>query len=296
VFLKVNKYSFLIFAIVLFVTAAFFENGLLKKHPEKYLIEEFREELCKNEKELANNLEKIADEVMSENFEGNIQNFQEGKKRPLEEKEFGFLVYDRIVSFYEDEDDLGVSEGLISLPNGHYLIKKLVHDSTHIYGLHLIKYNYSYENNYLGNSYNETYDLPDAFRIIRGNEDDLYPVYSKSGSYLFSVEPAGDYLCTTKQLYFPGLLYFLGILILLLFFRRSFIESEAPFFLKLASLAIALFLVYWLHLIFQIPKVFFHLDFFRTSMLDFYSFRFKSNSYTREDTVTIYLLFHHAIK
>ncbi len=274
-FLKINKYSFLIFAIVLFATAAFFENGLLKKHPEKYLIEEFREELHKNERELSVYLDRIADLVTAEDFEGNIKDSGEGTKRSRKEKGFGFLVYvngnlqywsDRVVSFYENEDDIVVSEGLIRLPNGYYLIKKLVSDSTHIYGLHLIKYNYSYENKYLLNSFNETYDLPHGFRIIEGSEDDLYPVSGVNGNYLFSVEPAGDYFCTTRQLYFPGFLYFIGLLTLLLFFRRSFMESEAPFFLKLASLAIALFIVYWLHLIFKIPKVFFHLDFFSPSV------------------------------
>ncbi len=274
-FLKINKYSFLVLAIVLFAIAAFFENGLLKKHPEKYLIEEFRNDLNKNEERLSDYLQKIAGIVTANDFEGNIKNCLEGKKRSVNEKGFGFLVYekgklkywsDRVVSFYENEDDLETGEGLIILPNGYYLIKKLVHDSTNIYGLHLVKYDYSYENKYLINSFNETYDLPHEFRIVVGSEDDLYPVYSTDGNYLFSVEPEGDYLCTTKQLYFPGFLYFIGLLVLLLFFRRSFMESDSPFSLKLASLAIALFLVYWLHLIFQIPKVFFHLDFFSPSV------------------------------
>jgi signal transduction histidine kinase len=248
---------------------------LLKKHPEKYLIEEFRNDLNKNEERLSDYLQKIAGIVTANDFEGNIKNCLEGKKRSVNEKGFGFLVYekgklkywsDRVVSFYENEDDLETGEGLIILPNGYYLIKKLVHDSTNIYGLHLVKYDYSYENKYLINSFNETYDLPHEFRIVVGSEDDLYPVYSTDGNYLFSVEPEGDYLCTTKQLYFPGFLYFIGLLVLLLFFRRSFMESDSPFSLKLASLAIALFLVYWLHLIFQIPKVFFHLDFFSPSV------------------------------
>lgn len=274
-FLKVNKYSFLILALVLFATAAFFENGLLKKHPEKLLIEEFRDELHKNEKELSGYLQEITDVITSDDFEGNINESLDDIKGSLKEKGFGFLVYkngkleywsDRVVSFYENEADLGAGEGLILLPNGYYIIKRQSRDSTNVYGLHLIKYNYSYENKYLLNSFNETYDLPDEFRVIAGKEDDSFPVCSENGSYLFSLEPEGDYLCTTRQLYFPGFLYFIGLLILLIFFRRSFMEYEAPFFMKLASLAIALFLVYWLHLIFQIPKVFFHLDFFSPSV------------------------------
>ncbi len=273
--MKINKYNFLIFSVILFTIAAFFENGLLKKHPEKYLIQEFRNEIHNKEKELSEYLKKIASEIEENDFEGNFEQCLEGEKSTLEDKGFGFLIYgngklqywsDRAVSFYESEEALGFEEGLIVLPNGYYLIKKIVSDTINIYGLHLIKYNYSYENKYLENTFSHTYNLPDAFRIIKGTPDDLYPVHSNNGTYLFSVEPHGNYLCTTRQLYFPGFIYFIGLLILLIYFRRSFIESEAPFFLKLFFLGIALFLVYWLHLIFHIPKVFFHLDFFSPSV------------------------------
>ena len=272
-FLKINKYSFLIIAIILFVAAAFFENGLLKKHPEKYLIEEFREKLHKNEKALSDYVKKVAGLVTADDFDGDIQKCRESKKKFRRGKGFSCLVYingklkywsDRVVSFYENDFDAG--EGVIRLPNGFFLVKRLEVDSINIYGLHLIKNNYTYENKYLLNSYSNTYSLPGEFKLEEGSEDDLYPIYSIGGDYLFSVYPGGEYLCTTGQLYFPGFIYFVGLLILLFFFRRTFTESDASFLFKLFSLAIALFLVYWLHLIFQIPKVFFHLKFFSPSV------------------------------
>jgi hypothetical protein len=52
------------------------------------------------------------------------------------------------------------------------------------------------------------------------------------------------------------------LVVLLFYFRKEFVETKSPFFIKIFFLATALFMVYWLHIIFQIPKVFYHLDFF----------------------------------
>ena len=129
-------------------------------------------------------------------------------------------------------------------------------------GLLLIKNSYQYENKYLKNSYFKNYKIPDEFELLDSKLDGAFPIVNLAGDFLFSMIPGGQYLCTTKQLYLPGIIYFFGLLILLFYFRREFVESGATFFLKLFSLGTALFIVYWLHLIFQIPKVFFHLRFF----------------------------------
>jgi len=274
--LKLNKYSYLIFAVCFFVIAAIIENGLLKKHPETYLINEFREQIHENEKELVDYLTYIASIVRSDNFEDNFHEYVNEDISWLKEKDFGILVYksgdlhywsDRSISFYQDQDSLLLrEEGVLQMPNGYYLIRGIIQNGYHIYGLHLIKYSYSYENKYLRNVFSREYDLPSEFKVVDSESEDTYPVYSINGDYLFSVQPVGRYLCTTKQLYLPGFIYFIGLLLLLICFREWFIESEAHHLLKLFFLGIALFIIYWLHLIFKIPKVFFHLDFFSPSV------------------------------
>jgi signal transduction histidine kinase len=79
---------------------------------------------------------------------------------------------------------------------------------------------------------------------------------------VFSIKAAGQFLCTQNQLYFPGIIYFLGLIILLFYFRKEFLTTEAGFFLRLFGLAAALFIVFWLHLMFKIPGLLFHLPFF----------------------------------
>jgi signal transduction histidine kinase len=272
---KVNKYTFLIFAISLFVVAAIIENGLLKKHPEIHLVEDFREQLWGYEEKLSDCTDKIVSAMAENDMESGFYNYITTNSQMLRENGFGFLVYqngeliywsNRSISFFDDEEMLPQNEGLVKLTNGHYFAEKRETNDFHIYGFHLIKSSYTYENNYLKKNFFEGYELPDDYLITEGESDDEYAVHSKNGNYLFTLEPRGNFLCTTRQLYFPGIIYFIGLLIFLVYLRREFIESEAPYFIKLFALAISLFLVYWLHLTFHIPRVFYHLDFFSPSV------------------------------
>ncbi len=269
--LKLNKYNYLIAALSFFVIAAIIENSLLKKHPETHLIEHFQEQLNENEKLLSHQLDDITGMITSDDFDGNFIRYLNESNLMLEEKGFGYLIFkdnqlkywsDRSISFYDNNNSLLQNDGFVHLPNGYYLIKKRTKEDYQIYGFHLIKHKYTYENKYLKNTFFRKYDLPDDFQISETRNKNTVPVYNVDGGYLFSIKPVGSYLCTTRQLYLPGVIYFLGLVILLYYFRREMDESQAPFFMKLFSLATALFIVYWLHFIFQIPKVFFQLHFF----------------------------------
>ena len=269
--LKINKYSYLIFALCFFLAAAIIENGLLNKHPENHLIKDFQKKLILHEEEMENHLSEIANMLSSDDFLGAFNQYLNENNLMLEEKGVGFLVYkdsalyawsDRSISFNDSINDYQNTKGLVQLPNGFYLAESIKSGEYEIIGLHLIKYNYRYENKYLKNTFFEDYKLPDDFEVLDGTKEGSFPVVDKAGNALFSILPTGQFLCTTGQLYFPGIIYLLGLLILLFYFRREFVESKATFSLKLLGLATALFIVYWLHLIFKIPKVFFLLKFF----------------------------------
>jgi len=268
---KINKYTYLIFAICLFIAAAIIENGLLKKHPEDHLIKEFEQKLHDHEEILNSRIEEISKELSSETFDNNLYSFQEVNNALYEEYGIGIMIFqsknlvywsNRSFSFFNNTDEINTSNGLVKLKNGFYLIKSRRTNEFDIVGLHLIKRDYERENKYLQNSYFKKYELPDDFELTHEKAESSIPVISKDNEYLFSVIPSGQFLCTTNQLYFPGLLYFFGLLILLYYFRKEFYESKATFILKLFSLATALFLIYWLHILFKIPKVFFQLNFF----------------------------------
>ncbi len=128
--LKLNKYSYLIFAICFFVAAAIIENGLLKKHPENHLIADFQEKLIQHEKEMETHLAEIAKMLPSEDFLGTFNQYLNDNNLMLEDKGVGFLVYqegklvywsDRSISFNDSIADYENTQGLVILPNGYYL-------------------------------------------------------------------------------------------------------------------------------------------------------------------------------
>ena len=269
--LKLNKYIYLATAICFFVIAAIIENNLLWKHPESRLINEFQKELLINEKNVVVQTQKIAAIVSSDDFDENFFDALKQFNYPVEETGMGFLVYhfgelvywsDRTISFYVNLKEFKTTNGLVELQNGYFLANHININQYDIIGMHLIKYNYEHENKYLQNTFNSAYKLPADYMILTKNQEDNYPIVNENGDYLFSIQPRGQFLCTKNQLYFPGMLYFMGLLILLFYFRKEFLESTATFFLKLIVLATALFMVYWLHLIFEIPAVIHYMTFF----------------------------------
>jgi len=276
--LKLSKYSFLFAALSFFVIAAIVENSLLKKHPETHLVKDFQEKLKSNEQQLVSELATVSEKISSDVFQGDLMRVLTENYSSIEESGFGFLIFesgdlkywsDRSISFFDSNNFILQQEGLVQLPNGFYLVRKATAEDYQIYGFHLIKYSYRYENKYLSNRFFREYELPEEYNIVESKRDDAIPVFSIKENYLFSVQPDGNFLCTTKQLHIPGFLYLFGLVLLLYYFRREFVDSGTSFFLRLFGLATALFLVYWFHLIFQVPKVFFHLNFFSPEFFAF---------------------------
>jgi hypothetical protein len=269
--LKLNKYSYLIFAICFFTAAAIIENNLLKQHPEIHLIDDFQDQLVINEEKLATQIEKISEIITNNNFDGSFFEALKNYTTLINESGTGFLVYksgnlvywsDRSVSFYGSLRDFKKREGLLQLPNGYYLASNKIAGDFEIVGLNLIRHNYEHENKYLKNSFFKTYNLPDDYILLDSDQKGAFKVLNYKGKYVFSIKTAGQFLCTQNQLYFPGIIYFLGLIILLYYFRKEFLSTEAAFFLRLFGLAAALFIVFWLHLMFKIPGLLLHLPFF----------------------------------
>lgn len=269
--LKLNKYTYLIFAVCFFTAAAIIENDLLKKHPENHLIQDFQQQLLSQEQRINRQIKDISGVVTDNDFDGSFFEALKNYSTSIDETGAGYLVYqagvlkywsDRSVSFYNTMREFKKTEGFLKLPNGYYLSCHIKTDDFDVFGLQLIKYNYEHENKYLKNSFFKTYKLPHEFKLLDSELAGAFPVIALNGEFMFSVKAAGQYFCTENQLYLPGIIYFLGLLILLFYFRKEFVESEAGFFLKLLGLGVALFIVYWLHLMFDIPALLAHLPLF----------------------------------
>ena len=271
---KINKhlgrYLFLWMAIISFILAVFFENSFLSKHPEESLIRQFEEELHEKELHLDNYLQELSGILLIQGNDGNYLESLHPYNQFLNKEGIGFFVFkqdslvywsDQSISFENNYQDSVDSGKLLQLNNGYYIGNTKQEGEYKIIGLILIKKNYTHENEYLKNKFNEGFILPDSYRIINDRLEYSYPILAESGIYLFSVYPLGDVLCTDTQLYIPALFYILGLLFILIYTRKEFVLSEWQLLVKLGILAAILFVIYWLHILFKIPNVFYHLAF-----------------------------------
>ncbi len=268
-FLK--KYLFLLLALACFLLAALLEKGLINKHPEKMLVRHFQRELSEKEAELAYHMEEINETLNDTLFYGNyLESFQPYNDM-FQEHGYGFLIFkdnqlvywsDRSISFTEHVEDVGSGSSLMVLDNGYYLKNVVSHSGQIIIGLILLKNNYPHENKYLENTFHKDFILPANYVLEKSKGKHTIDIISFYGDYLFSVKPVGEVLCATTQLYIPGLLYLLGLILLFAYFRFEVTRSKHEPINKLSVLAVVLFLIYWLHIILKIPGVFYSLEYF----------------------------------
>lgn len=270
-----KKYSLILLAVCCFAAAAVLENDLLQKHPEKRLIAGFQRKLIEKESRLDNYLEEITRLTSEPGFAESYLSVLAPYNFLLENRGFGFLVYrnnkliywsDRAIAFSDNlpfsNEELGP---LIHFPNGYYLIHQKEANGFLLVGLVLVKYDYSHENQYLHNAFYDDFSLPDSYRLLKATAEKGYPVKNLHGETVFAVAPAGEYFCLRTQLYFPAIIYFAGLILMLFGLRRLISGLEQSLGVKLMVTGAALFLIYWLHILFHIPKVFSYLDFFSPS-------------------------------
>lgn len=269
---NLRKYTYLSLAIVCTLLAVFSENGLLFRNPEKKLVGSFQKRLNQKEAVLDGELEKIREMASRPGFSYNFLGELNSYNLSLEENGTGYLIYRNGRLFYWSNRSIAFSEYLpvgyepdskvVHFPNGYYLTRSIEADTLTIVGLILIKNDFPHENEFLVNDFYEGLKLPASFALLKAGSANGIPIENIDGEVVFDILPQGELLCTTRQLYFPGLLYLAGLIFLLLFSRILISEINLSIGLRMLFMGSLLFFLYWLHILFRFPKVFYHLDFF----------------------------------
>lgn len=267
-----RKYLFPVLSILFFTLASIQEHQTLKHQPEKKIIQAFQHTLHRQELELSEYLNiaatRITDNPTSENYATIFSDLNE-----LFEKEgLGFVVFQNQKMVYWSSNHFSFpnlqskftgENGLVILPNGIFEVRKRVVGDFQLMGLIHIKNNYSYENQFLNNSFIAPFELPANFNITAEKSKSSYEIRDLTNQYLFSVAPAGKLLVNASQLYFSTFLYLLGLIFLLLaLYRKMDDYREENFVAKMLLLMVVLFVIYWIHIIFGIPDILNHLEIF----------------------------------
>ncbi len=152
------------------------------------------------------------------------------------------------------------------LGNGWYYIRIAQRDSIRIVGLALLKHDYSYENNYLNNTFQEDFALPQSVGIVKDPGKGV-TIAGEKGQYLFSLYPPDYERGATFMYYLSVILVLTGFVFLFLFIGRLFriLSSYRRRLWLLAGVVIFLGLIRFLSVHFQFPTNLYHLQVFDPS-------------------------------
>ena len=269
---ELRKHILFILSVSFFILAAIQEHRNLNQHPEIKQIEIFQKSLLDQNAKLSEYLNaaelKLSDSLTSRNY---ISSFAE-LNHLFEEKGLGFLIFNGPKLVYWSNNQFAFSNlrskftdqnHLLILQNGIYSFQKRTVGKQLLVGLVLIKNNFSYENQYLRNTFLPPFKLPAGYKIIPSMEKNARPIYDSANNFQFSIQPSGTNIISESQLYIPLFFYLVGfILLLFAIYTRIKHYRDESFISKMLVLLVVLFVIYWSHIIFEIPHMLDHFGIF----------------------------------
>jgi signal transduction histidine kinase len=267
-----RKYIFAILSVFIFVMAAIYEHQTLNKNQEVKLIQTFQKTLNRQETKLSDYLTRIEKKLNDSIRTGNYVSLFSNLNHLFEDEGLGFVIFKDSKMVYWSSSQFAFpnlqskftsQNQLLTLPNGIYAAQKRIVGKYELVGLMHLKHNYSYENQYLENNFVDPFRLPSDFKIVPTREKNSYEIHDIVNQYLFSIIPFGKKLFSEIKLYLTAFLYLLGFVFLLLALHHQIRQyRDEPFIVKMLVVLVALFIIYWIHIIFGIPVILKHTDIF----------------------------------
>ena len=267
-----GKYFLLALSVVLIILAILTERGVILRNPGERRIVKFQKTLLQKEKSVAAAMEEIRVITKTNGFTDNHLSALVPYHETLKKSGFGFLIYREGKLFYWSDRSIAFREYLpvntepdskiIRFPNGFYLSRTIEDEGYTIIGLILVRYDFPHENKFLQNAFLEDFSLPETFQILKSGADNSFEIHNLDNEKVFSIAPKGEIQCKKTQVYFPALMYLAGLILLILFLRKLFAERHQSSGLRLLLMLGVLFFLYWIHILFKFPSVFYQLDIF----------------------------------
>ncbi len=266
------RFKFLIGLILFFSLAFLFEKNIRFKPNEN---DEFKDvqivikDKTKKVDQILNNIELRLDSVSLRQLMNN-QEFISGE---LIQEGIMLLGYsgDSLV-FWSDNsapvENYKVNNQLYNdvskLKNGWYVIRHNYIDNYQLFGLILLKNEYSYENEFIKSKFFDAYEI-DVPVSIGTDEGKGFVIQDYNGNYLFSFNLKSNLIYNKTNVFISSLFYFIAILFLFLGIKQLIkdLQSNRIKNISLLVLGLLLFLIRYLMLENHFPEVFRHLELFK---------------------------------
>ena len=172
---------------------------------------------------------------------------------------------DNTIPIAHEYSKCGIDTSFIYLRNAWYapMTKKL--NNVVVVGLIQIKQVYQYENKFLVNEFQADFHFPSTVKISSKVLPGSFSIVNSKMQFVFSLVFDSSAHHPFYQLYIPSWAYFSAILLILWFFYKLIqaIPNRSIRNKAIVFLAFVLFVVKYLMLEYQFPKVFYELDLFR---------------------------------
>ncbi len=269
---ELRKYIFALLSVSFFILALFQESQTLNKKAVHKLIQIFQSDLIQQESKLSDYLSVAEERLRKNTADRNYAALFSDFNHLFEKEGLGFILFDGSKMVYWSSNQFAFpnlqsrfssQNRLLSLENGIYTAQKRIVGSYQLIGLVHLKNKYSYENQFLNNDFVEPFSLPSEFRLEPQKGKNSYEIHDITSEYLFSVVPQGSKQFSQSGLYLTSFLYLLGFLFMLLaIYRQVLLYRDENFVLKMIIVLVALFSIYWLHIIFGFPRILNHIGIF----------------------------------
>ena len=192
-------------------------NTTFKKNYAK-IASNFQKEFNNQQDLLDNYLESRLSQIQNNQF-SRFKHIDAGQIK----KEYNLHIYKNDSLVYWNTNKLPIlrfadihypSNGIVKLQNGWYYAKSKKVKNIIIVASFLIKKDYSYENDYLKNDFNEVFSIPFHASLILEKENAL-PIYTKDKKFAFAIFPLENQEVSDLESNILVLLFFLFISFLL---------------------------------------------------------------------------------
>lgn len=264
---KQRRNGFIVSSLFLFLLAIGLGKVFLHDFDEQAAIENIQQAVIEKDKILTEEIKQLNE--IHQQYPDSVFSYFNHNQYKSDPEKFAFVIRqnDSIVFWSDNRIPLSFFSGstylgLVETGNGWYR-HIMLYDDDHSYsGFYLIKHNYNYQNEYLINNFNKTFEL-DCRADIYSSGERGYPIYDQNGYILFSIQFHPEKNLTGFQLfilfflYTSGLLLFIGFIyeIYLFIFRRSkkHLLFVGGFIIDLIIIRVLIFYLRIPHVLFDTP-------------------------------------------
>jgi len=270
---EISRNKYLIGFLFSFIIAWFFGQNIRYKPSENLEFDKVQKVVSDKTEKVDNILKQIEQSLDSVSLKDLMQNQEFVSNDLFENEGIVFLGYsadslvfwtDNLVPVGNNAVENQLYNDVAKLKSGWFVIRHNYIDDFELFGLILIKNEYSYENEFIKSEFFKDFDIDIPVFIQLENEKG-FPIQDHLENYLFSLQLRSNLVYNKSNVYISSIFYFLSLLLLFMLIRVLIARIKVSNYKNLIIVGLAFLLVFirYLMLEYHFPLVFRQLELFQ---------------------------------